>query len=326
MNSCAADGRFHPADPPGERRSNAVRRVESRFLGHSRLLLFCRSWLPREPVRAIALVHGFAEHSGRYEHLAAWFADRDTAVHGFDLRGHGRSPGPRGHVANFADYLNDLETFLETVREASGDMPVTLMGHSMGGLIVASYAVERAREHNPLVQNVVTSGAALELSSELSRFKISLARLLYKVAPRFSMNAGLDPHAICTDPDVVERYIEDPLVHGTTTTSHAVAMIDQIERLRGAGARVKLPMLLTHGEADRLCPVRGSTSFYESLPGSREGSAVPRAELRTYAERGHEIFNDFDYETVFADVLGFIERCEKDGTAGPHAEESPGVR
>jgi len=322
VESYAADGRANPAGPPAPRRSNNVRRIESRFLGHSRLALFYRSWVPPEPVRAIALVHGFGEHSGRYEHLGAWFAERNTAVHGFDLRGHGRSPGLRGHVDGFTDYLNDLEKFLETVHESSGSLPVTLMGHSLGGLIVSAYAVERS----PRVQSVVTSGAALELSSEISRFKISLARLLYKLAPRLRMKAGLDPHAICTDPDVVQRYIDDPLVHGVTTTSHAVAMIDQVGRLRGASARVKLPMLLAHGEADRLCPLSGSVSFYENLPGSLDASAEPRAELRTYPDSGHEIFNDFDQETVFADVLGFIERCEKDAQAGGVGQELPRVR
>jgi alpha-beta hydrolase superfamily lysophospholipase len=321
VNSYAADGRADPAGLSPPDLPSGVRRTESRFLGHSRLALFCRSWLPREPVRSIALVHGFGEHSGRYEHLGSWFAERNTAVHSFDLRGHGRSPGPRGHVDGFGDYLNDLEKFLETVHEASGSLPVTLMGHSLGGLIVTAYTVERS----PRVESVVTSGAALELSSELSRFKITLARLLRGVAPRFGMDAGLDPNAICTDPDVVKRYVDDPLVHGVTTTSHAVAMIDQIERLRGAGVRVKLPMLLAHGEADRLCPASGSRSFYECLPGADEGAAAPRAELRTYPDCGHEIFNDFGYEGVFADVLGFIERCEKDGGADRLAEEAPHV-
>jgi alpha-beta hydrolase superfamily lysophospholipase len=316
VKSYAADG------PSAQPDSDAVRRIESRFLGHSQLALFRRSWLPPEPVRAIALVHGFGEHSGRYEHLGAWFAERDTAVHSFDLRGHGRSPGLRGHVASFADYLNDLEHFLKFVREESGSLPVTLMGHSLGGLIVTSYAVERS----PQVRSVVTSGAALELSNSLSGFKVSLARVLSKIAPRFGINAGLDVNAICTDTEVVKRYIDDPLVHGITTTSHAVAMLDQIERVHAAGAKVQLPMLLAHGEADQLCPLSGSVSFYESLPGSHDGSSGPRAELKTYPDRGHEIFNDFDYEIVFADVLGFIERCEKDGQVDQVGEESPRVQ
>ena len=221
-------------------------------------------------------MHGFGEHSGRYEHLGAWFAERDTAVYAFDLRGHGRSGGRRGHVNGFADYLNDLEIFLETVHEASEGLPVTLLGHSLGGLIVTAYAVERS----PRVNSVVTSGAALELSPDLSRTKIALARMIYKFAPRLSMKAGLEAEAICSDPDVVQRYIDDPLVHGTMTTSHAVAVINQIVRLQGAGARVEVPMFLAHGAADRLCLPSGSTAFHQSLPGSIDPSTAPRAELR----------------------------------------------
>lgn len=317
MESPAADSRDASVGPPAPGHWDAVRRVESRFHGHSGLALFRRSWLPREPLRAIALVHGFGEHSGRYEHLGAWFAERNTAVHGFDLRGHGRSAGRRGHVDGFADYLNDLEVFLGKVREASGSLPVTLVGHSLGGLIVTAYAVERS----PGVQSVVTSGAALELSPDLSRLKISLARLIYKFAPRLGMNTGLDPHAICSDPEVVKRYIDDPLVHGISTTSHAVAMMDQIERLRGAGAQVEVPMFLAHGAADRLCLPSGSISFHQSLPGALDGSTAPHAELRIYPGNFHEIFNDVDQKTVFADVLDWIERCERDALVGRVGEE-----
>ena len=133
-------------------------------------------------------------------------------------------------------------------------------------------------------------------------------------------NAGIDPRAICSDPDVVRRYIDDPLVHGISTTSHAVAIINQIERLRGAGARVEVPMFLAHGEADRLCLPSGSQAFYQTLPGSIEGSKAPRAELRIYPRNFHEIFNDVDRETVFADVLDWIQRCEKDAHTGSGRE------
>lgn len=316
VESHAAAGQAAAVSPPGQSHLEIVRRSESQFRGYREIPLFRRSWLPVEAVRAVALVHGFGEHSGRYDHLGAWFARRNTAVYSFDLRGHGRSAGRRGHVDGFADYLNDLEIFLERVFEDAFGLPVTLIGHSLGGLIVTAFAVERS----PRVQSVVTSGAALELSPSLSRSKILLARLLYKLAPRLAVDAGLDPREICSNPDVVERYIADPLVHGTTTTSHAVATIEQIARMRGAGARVDVPMFLAHGDMDRLCLARGSESFYQSLPGSVEGSTAPRAELRIYPQRFHEIFNDFEHDEVFADVLDWIGRCEKDAQAGSGRE------
>ncbi|MCP5042490.1 MAG: alpha/beta hydrolase [bacterium] len=303
-----------PARPVGESwHGDALRRVESRFVGHSGMKLFRRAWLPEDPVRAIALVHGFGEHSGRYEHLGAWFAARGSAVHGFDLRGHGRSAGRRGHVDHFADYLNDLEIFLDMVNEQARGAPVTLVGHSMGGLIATAFAVERS----PRVQSLVVSGAALALSPDVSRFKIRLARVLRHIAPRYAMDAALDVTAVCSDAEVVRRYVEDPLVHGTTTTAHAVATFDQIDRVRGAGARVEVPVFVTHGAEDRLCSLEGSTRFYQSLPGAEGGPAAPRAELRIYPRSSHEIFNDVEQDTVFADVLDWIERCEEDARSQP---------
>jgi len=295
---------------------HALRRSESHFPGVSGVNFFQRAWLPREPVRAIAVVHGFGEHSGRYEHLGAWFARHGAAVFAFDLRGHGRSAGRRGHVDHFSEYLDDLETFLDHVLDQVPGRPITLVGHSMGGLIAAALAVER----RPRVQSLVTSGAALALPPDLSSLKRLLARGLRPIVPRMAMDAGLDASAICSDADVVRRYVEDPLVHSKTTPAHAVATFDQIARLDNAGARVDVPMFLAHGGSDRLCTPEGSRRFYQSLPGAAGDNTGPRAELRIYPQSAHEIFNDVEYKTVFADVLDWIERCEEDTRVKPERD------
>jgi len=270
--------------------------------------LFRRSWVPREPVRAVALVHGFGEHSGRYEHVGAWLARCGAEVHAFDLRGHGRSSGARGHVDDFADYLDDLERFLDVVREGSPELSLTLFGHSMGGLIVTSLAVDR----NPDVESVVTSGAALALSPDLSGFKVTLAGWLGRILPRVSMDAGLDPNAICTDPEVVRKYMADPLVHGRSTLSHAAATFAQIDRVRGAGTRVEVPMLMLHGALDRLCAPEGSSHFHSSLPGAHGVAGAPVAEWKLYSRSGHEILNDVEHETVLGDIQAWIGQRERD--------------
>ncbi|MDP6977863.1 MAG: alpha/beta hydrolase [Myxococcota bacterium] len=287
---------------------DAIRRIEGRLEKHERSWLFRRSWIPREPTRTIALVHGFGEHSGRYEHVGAWFARRGAEVHGFDLRGHGRSSGKRGHVDAFADYLDDLERFLDVVRSTAEGRPVTLIGHSMGGLIVTSLAVERS----PDVQSVVTSGAALAVSPDLEGFKVSLAKWLGRLLPRVAMDAGLDPNGICTDAEVVRQYVADPLVHGTSTMSHAAALFDQMDRVRGAGREVGIPMFVTHGALDALCPPVGSEQFHQSLPGAAEGDASPVATLRIYPRSGHEIMNDVEQESVLSDYQTWIEQREAD--------------
>ncbi len=291
----------------------AIRRIEGRLEKHERSWLFRRSWIPPEPSRAIALVHGFGEHSGRYEHVGAWFAQRGAEVHGFDLRGHGRSSGRRGHVDSFADYLDDLEGFLDVVRSTAEGRPLTLIGHSLGGLIVTSLAVER----NPDVQSVVTSGAALALAPDLTGFKVSLAKWLGRLLPRLAMDAGLDPNGICTDAEVVRRYVADPLVHGTSTLSHAAATFDQIDRVRGAGGEVEVPMFITHGALDALCPPGGSEHFHQSLVGAAGENASPVAALRIYPRSGHEIMNDVEQENVLSDYQAWIEQREEDARTEP---------
>ena len=133
----------------------AIRRTESQLSGARGTSLFCRAWLPPDPERVLLLVHGLAEHSGRYEGAGAWFAARGCAVHAYDQQGHGKSAGVRGHVRRFSDYLDDLEVLLRFVCERHRDLPVFLVGHSMGGLVVASFA----RERDPEVAGAVTSGA-----------------------------------------------------------------------------------------------------------------------------------------------------------------------
>lgn len=297
----------------GEPGNAAIRRIEGRLSLDGGRWLFRRSWLASESRRAIAIVHGFGEHSGRYDHVATFLAARGADVHAFDLRGHGRSSGRRGHVDSFADYLDDVERFLEVVRAASEGMPLTLLGHSMGGLITTSLAVER----EPEISSLVTSGAALAVSPELSGAKITLARILRHIAPRFAMDAGLDPNAICTDSEVVRRYVEDPLVHGTSTLAHAAAMFDQIDRVAGAGARVSIPVLMLHGTLDRLCPPQGTQRFFESLPGAAGEAAAPAAALQMYERSSHEILNDVEQAAVLADIQSWIEAREPETQPKP---------
>jgi len=163
----------------------AIRRTESQISGARGNRLFRREWLPADPERVLLLVHGLAEHSGRYEHVGAWFAARGCVVHAYDQQGHGKSAGIRGHVRRFSDYLDDLELMLRFVRERHPELPVFLVGHSMGGLVVASFA----RERGPEVAGAVTSGAALRLSDGVSGAKIFAVRVLSRLFRRRFLQA-----------------------------------------------------------------------------------------------------------------------------------------
>lgn len=281
-------------------RHEPVRRIESAFSGSGGVCLFRRAWHPTRAERLLVAVHGFAEHSGRYDHLGAWFAARGFAVHAYDQRGHGRSEGPRCHVERFAEYLDDLDVFLTHVRDEHAGAPLVLLGHSMGGLVVAAHLAERG----PAWHGAVTSGAALALSPDLSRVRVFAARALRRLAPRLRLASGLDPQGLSRDPEVVRRYVEDPLVHRRMTTSLATELLAALERTSVACERVRVPWLLLHGEADPICPVEGSQLTYARL-------RAPGSALRTYPGLRHEILNEPEHERVFQDVLAWVRAPDR---------------
>jgi alpha-beta hydrolase superfamily lysophospholipase len=272
-----------------------VRRSQSKFGAPDGTRLFRRAWLPREARRDIVLVHGLAEHSGRYEHVGAWLSTRECAVHAFDHRGHGRSDGPRGHVRSFAELLDDLEGFLEIVRREHPGLPVVLIGHSMGGLVAATLLCER----KPDVAGAVTSGIPLEIPDHVSPRRQRLARLLRRLAPRLRMAAGLAADALSRDPEVVRGYVDDPLGFRRVTVSLATELLSSVPRTAAGAFHVQVPMLLLHGEADRLCPARGSRTFHGQLRG-------PGHRLRIYPQLRHEVFNEPEQEQVLEDVFEWL--------------------
>lgn len=241
------------------------------------------------------LVHGYAEHSGRYEEMAGWLAARGAAVYAYDHRGHGRSAGPRCHVGRFAEYLDDLAAMLEWVRKEQPELPVTLIGHSMGGLITLAFLAER----QPPVASAVSSAAALAVDA-VSPLRVMLARTVRRVAPRLSIGSGLDLEGLSRDPDVVRRYLDDPLVHRTMTTSLGAELLGAAPRTAARAGQVRVPLLLLHGEADPLCAVEGSARFHA-------GVRAPGSALRTYPELRHEIFNEPERETIWSDLWSWLE-------------------
>ncbi|MBW2494365.1 MAG: lysophospholipase [Deltaproteobacteria bacterium] len=258
-------------------------------------MLFRRSWLPKTSARIVILVHGYGEHSGRYERTASDLARAGFEVHAYDHQGHGRSGGTRCYVRRFDQLLDDLEGFIAAVRAERPPLPVVVVGHSMGGLIVAAYASQR----NPDVAGVATSAAALAISRDVSRLRAMAAHVLKWLAPRLSLASELDPDGLSRDPEVVRAYLEDPLVQRKITASLASEMLSAMKRTAASAAGVTVPMLLQHGEGDPICPVEGSRDFFEQLTATRR-------KLCTYPELRHEIFNEPERAAVLGDLVGWI--------------------
>jgi alpha-beta hydrolase superfamily lysophospholipase len=283
--------------------ASAIRRYELSTPGAADAVLFRRGWLPARARASVLVVHGFGEHSGRYEHVGQWLAERGFAVHAYAHRGHGRSAGRRCHVDRFDDYLDDLEVVLGQIRADAPENPLLLIGHSMGGLVVATFA----RERSPGVCGVVLSGAALALPGGKGRIRI--ARLIRALLPRLRLSAGLDLAGLSTDPRVLEAYLADPLVERRMTASLAVELLDAAERTGAGGADLALPLLVLHGSDDPICACEGSERF---------AAAAPMARFIRYRGFRHEIFNEPGFQDVLADVVSFFEeRLDRSRSARP---------
>lgn len=277
-----------------------VRRSQAYFNAPDGARLFRRAWMPPTARRALAIVHGFAEHSGRYDHVGAWFSTRDCAVHAYDHRGHGRSDGMRGHLERFSQLLDDLESFLGVVRREHPEIPLVILGHSMGGLVTTSLLAER----KPDVLGAVVTGPPLELGPGASRLQLRFARALRRFAPTARLRASISSADLSRDAAVAKAYDDDPLVFKRATASLASELLDAIARTSNAGMHVQVPMLMLHGEADRVCPSRGTRSFHGQLRGAGH-------RLRIYPKLRHEILNEPEQEQVFEDVLAWIQEREE---------------
>ncbi len=255
--------------------------------------LLVRRWAPAGGAWAsVLLVHGIAEHSGRYEQVGRQLADAGLAVESYDQRGFGGSAGRRAYVDRWSQTHDDLEDRLAAVRGSADGRPAAIFGHSLGGLIALGYAVADPRR--PVPDALVLSAPALE--SNVPGWKRAMARVLSSVAPTGELNNAFDGQLLSRDPSVGDRYLADPLnQHATTFRFGAEALAEQT-RVRAAPHRLSIPTLVYHGEADRLVPTIASQPL-ASLPG------VTR---RTYPDLRHESHNEPEGPAVIADVIAWL--------------------
>lgn len=258
-----------------------------------------QAWLPeREPGVVVVISHGLAEHSGRYAGLAERLVARGYGVYALDHRGHGRSGGPRANVERFSYLVSDLGTFIGRTQRQHPDATTFLVGHSMGGAIALATALRNPGH----LKGLVLSAPALAAGETVSPLKALAVRFLSRFAP----NTGaltLPAAAISRDPAVVRAYESDPLVfRGAIPARTLVELLDAMMELPDALPRLRVPVLVQHGTADRLVPIAATRPLYERL-----GNPKLRT-LRVYEGLFHEAYNEPEREQVIADLEAWIER------------------
>jgi acylglycerol lipase len=256
--------------------------------------IFWQSWTPVQARGVVIIVHGFGEHSGRYEHVAQRLVAADYATYALDHRGHGRSAGPRAVIDRLAGAVSDIDQLVVLGHDAHRGLPVFMLGHSMGGLLGIEYALE----HQDRLAGLLLSGtlAAPDAAPAPARL---IARMLSMVAPTAGIVA-LDASLISRDPQVVAAYRSDPLVHHGKLPARTVA------ELMAAGRRfpdrvpeISVPTLIMYGSEDRLCPPSGSVMLAERI-GAADVTLTP------YAGLYHEILNEPERATVLDDVCAWL--------------------
>lgn len=246
--------------------------------GHS---LFLRTWMPAQPVRAVqVLVHGLGEHAGRYPHVVETFTARGYAVFGHDHTGFGRSGGQRGHFDRFSDLVADLDQIVEFARGACPGAPVTMYGHSLGGMIATHYLAA----HEDKIAAAVLSAPGYGPGPDLSRSAMVLSRVLARVAPTMTITAGAKTDLqLSHDREVQAAFAEDPLCHTQVTPRFASVGLTKAGEAQTLLAGLTLPVLVLLGTKDSMI---NSQAIHEAMAG-----VGPNVILRTYPTH-HELHNE----------------------------------
>lgn len=265
--------------------------------GHLNGGVFYRHWRTSGvPKAVILLVHGLGEHSGRYQAFAEYFLERGVSVVAPDLLGHGGSPGERAHLVKFEDYLQPLNELRELIAQWFPEIPCFLVGHSMGGLIAARFLLD----HQDRFAGAALSGAALQAAEPPSAFAMFLARLFSRFLPKMGM-LQLDATEISRDPQVVQDYLDDPLVHnGKATARLTVELFRCMELIERDREKIALPILVMHGSDDAMTSSEGSEVFHGAVS-SRDKT------LKIYQGLYHEIFNEPERLEVLGDLAAWLD-------------------
>lgn len=250
--------------------------------------IFYRVWDPADqPLRVVLLVHGYAEHGGRYAHVAEALAEQAAVVYAPDHIGHGRSEGERALIGDFEHVVDDLHALADRAAEDHPGLPVVMVGHSMGGLLTGRYAERYPAD----LAGVVFLGAVL-----------GDWRWARNVLEQGIPDEPSDPAGMSRDPETVRAYAEDPLVyHGSYKRPLLEAEVEALDRFNAEIDRITMPVLFMHGEDDPFVPYRTSLAAVRRMP-------TEDLTVEVFAGARHELVNELNREEVIDRLVAFVAR------------------
>ncbi|MBN1849002.1 MAG: lysophospholipase [Deltaproteobacteria bacterium] len=258
-----------------------MKHKEGHFIGFKDYNIYFQCWLPKGDIKAVLLVaHGFAEHSGRYGNLVHYFVHRNFSVYALDHRGHGKSDGERTQVDHFTDYISDLKTFFDIIREDNPDEEIFLIGHSMGAGISTAYALEYQNE----LAGLMLSGGGI------------ITREMFE--KRMITGKPLETSGLSRDQAVIDAYDNDPLVYRGPIMDRS-SINESRELLSQKSNEITLPILIMAGANPMIDDAKRSKALYD-LVKSKDKT------LMLYDNLLHEIFNEPEHEQVMSDMEKWI--------------------
>ncbi|NTV90787.1 MAG: alpha/beta hydrolase [Clostridiales bacterium] len=265
--------------------------------------LFVRNWLPEgAPKGIITLVHGLGEHGGRYGHVAQIFNENGFVFNSFDVRGHGRSGGIRGHVPSYDALMKDIDTALADISSKYPGIPHILYGHSLGGNQVLNYLLREASKPGkmPRLEGVIATGPALRVVKPPSAIIRLAAKILNVISPSMQMDNGLNADDLSHISSVVEKYRNDELVHPKATPRLYTGLTAAGEWAMEHAAEATIPCLVMHGGEDHITSPAASAQFSET-----------GGKLYTFKQWDglyHEIHNEESYPEVVDFMIKWIDK------------------
>ncbi len=260
------------------------------------LMLVRHSWVPVVPPKAtLLIVHGFAEHSLRYEHVAHYFTNAGFAVYAYDMRGHGLSDGKRAYIDHFDQLVTDLAHVHQEVTDAFADLPSFILAHSIGTTVTLKYLID----HRPKPKGVILSGTALVPGDDIPQILIKLSGFIGKLLPTLP-TIKLDADSVSRDPAVRSAYRSDPFVFTDRIPARTGAEFNAaFAYLQGKLNQLVTPLLMLHGTGDKLINPAGSR-----LLADKAGSSDKK--LHLWEHLYHEILNEPEKQEIMKEIEDWI--------------------
>jgi alpha-beta hydrolase superfamily lysophospholipase len=283
-----------------EDRSGEIFVCESSF---DKLRLMGRHWPVRgDRILAVVLiVHGSGEHSKRYIHMAQFFHTHKIACVSFDWRGHGQSDGERGFTPGINALHDDLECIIERIQtQLYPGLPIVTYSHGTGSLICLSHILRRPKQARHY-EAMIISTPSLCLRKRPALFLLFFARAFANLDPHFRLPVeGNYTNVYTNDPQVVEAYRKDPLVHDRWPAATIATFLELGLLLERHIVHAPCPILIQHGGADTITPIAAVRKWTrERVNGD--------VQLKEWPENYHEIHNDINKEEILDFAVHWIE-------------------